>query len=186
MARKIAIFSDRDGVINKEVGNLHKIEDIEILPGVIEAIKIFNKMNFPFIVITNQPVVARGLISEKGVKKINSGISAFVKKNGARIDRFYFCPHHPQANLDKYRIICNCRKPAVGLFEKAASDYKINIRRSYVIGDSFRDIIAGKTLKCTTIFVNSGSGDLRGEKPDFIFDNLYQAALFIKKREGFK
>lgn len=183
MSKRFAVFLDRDGVINYEVDNLHKISDLKILPRAPQALKLLNKFKIPVIVITNQPVVARGWLTEQGVEKIHYEIERRLAKDGAKIDKFYFCPHHPEADLPKYRVICNCRKPATGLFEKAAEEFGIDLKKSYVIGDSFRDIEAGKKLGATTILVKSGSGDLRESVPDYSVKDLFEAVKLILKKE---
>lgn len=177
--KQLAAFLDRDGVICCEVGNLYKIEDIKILPRVSKAINLLNTNKILVIVVTNQPVVARGLITEKGVEKINRKIEELLPKNGAKITKFYFCPHHPEANLPKYRVICNCRKPNTGLFNKAAREFNLDIKRSFVIGDSFRDIEAAKNLNCKSIAVETGSSDFRNSKPNYQVKDLYEAAKLI-------
>jgi len=184
--KKFAVFCDRDGVINKEVNYLHKLEDLKILPKVSEAIKLLNQHKIPIIVITNQPAVAKGLINEKGIKGIHQEIQQFLAPQGAKIDYFLFCPHHPNANLRKYRVECDCRKPKVGLFKKAAQDYDINLKNSYIIGDTYRDIEAGKNLGCKTIAVESGHSDFRDSKPDFLVKDLFEAVKLILKREGLR
>jgi len=182
--KRFAVFADRDGVINKEVGNLWRIEDLEIIPKVSQAIKILNEYDIPFIVITNQPVVARGWITENGVREINNKIQDILRGEGAQISDFYFCPHHPNANLKKYRVSCNCRKPEIGLFREAANKYHIDLKKSYVIGDSFRDIEAGKRLGATTIAVQTGTSDFRDSTPNYNMADLYEAVKFILKKEG--
>ena len=182
--KPVAVFLDRDGVINTEVDNLRKLEDLKILPKVPQALKLLNQFGIPAIVITNQPVVARGWLTQKGVREIHQKIAEILGKSGAKISDFYFCPHHPEANLKRYRIVCDCRKPEVGLFKKAAKKYKVDLKKSYIIGDSFRDIEAGKKLGATTIFVKTGTGDLRDSKPGHALKDLYDAVRFILKKEG--
>lgn len=182
--KRFAVFSDRDGVINEEVDNLHWLDDLKILPKVPQAVKLLNQKNVPLIVVTNQPVVARGWLTEDQVREIHTEIEKELEKEGAKISNFYFCPHHPEANLEEYRIECECRKPEVGLFKKAAKDHNIDLKKSYVVGDTFRDIESGEKIGATTIFVKSGAGDLRGSQPDYSFKDLHEAVKFILKREG--
>ena len=177
--KQLAFFIDRDGVINYDPGNFHKIEELRILPRVAKAIKLLNQHKIPAIVITNQPVVARGWITEAGVKKINIKIKNILRHKGARIDQFYFCPHHPNADLPKYRVVCNCRKPATELFEKAAEEFNIDTKKSYVIGDSFREIEAANNLGCKSIGVECGRSDFRDCQPDYIVKDLYSAVKLI-------
>lgn len=186
MGKKFAVFIDRDGTINLDVDNLSKIENLIIFPKVPEAIALLNKFHIPAIVITNQPVIARGLLDEKGIEEINNEINRRIGKVGARIDRFYFCPHHPRANLKKYRVICDCRKPGIGMYKQAAQDYNIDVTKSYCIGDSFRDIQAGKTIGATTIGVASGQTDFRNSKPDYKVPDLNEAVKLLLKKENLK
>ncbi len=177
--KKMAVFVDRDGVINFDPGNFHKIEELKILPRVTQAINILNKYKIPIIVVTNQPVVARGWITESGVEEINNKISSILAKDDAKITKFYYCPHHPNANLPKYRVICKCRKPATGLFEKAAEEFNIDTKKSYIIGDSFREIEAAKNLKCKSIAVECGRSEFRDSKPEYKVKDLYAAVKLI-------
>lgn len=183
MRKKLATFIDRDGTINLDVNNLSKIEDLTILPNVTEAIALLNKYRIPAIVITNQPVIARGLLTEEGVKKIHKEINSRLGKMGAKIDDFYFCPHHPSANIEKYRIDCICRKPGTALYKQAAKDFGVDLKKSYVIGDSFRDIDAGKTLGSATIAVSSNQKGSQNLNSDYSVKDLYQAVELILEKE---
>lgn len=183
MRKKFAVFIDRDGTINLDVDNLSKIEYLTILPNVSKAITLLNKFHIPAIVITNQPVVARGLLTEEGVEKIHSEIKKRLEKNGANIEGFYFCPHHPNADIKKYGITCICRKPGVGMYKQAAKDFGVDLKKSYVIGDSFRDIDAGKTLGSTTISVSSNQKRSQNLNSDYSVKDLYQAVELILEKE---
>lgn len=186
MGIRFAAFIDRDGTINLDVDNLSKIKDLTIFPKVPQAIALLNKFKIPVIVITNQPVVARGLLTEEGVKKVHKEINNRLRRDGAKIDGFYYCPHHPQANLEKYRITCLCRKPGIAMYQQAAGNFKIDLTKSYVIGDSFRDIKAGKTLNATTIAITSGQKNFQNSKPDYQVQDLYAAVKLILRREKLK
>lgn len=183
MGKKIAAFIDRDGTINFEVNNLHKIKDLKIIPKSAKAIALLNKYKIPALVITNQPVVARGLLTEEGVKKIHKEISSRLEKMGAKIDGFYFCPHHPNANIEKYRITCICRKPGTAMYKQAAKDFEVDLKRSYVLGDSFRDIDAGKTLGAATISISSNQKGRHNLNSDYSVKDLFQAVELILKKE---
>jgi len=177
--KRFAVFIDRDGVINYDPGNFHKIEELRIFPRVGEAIKLLNKKKIPAIVVTNQSVVARDWITEGRVKKINNKIQGILAKGSAKITRFYYCPHHPNANLANYRVVCDCRKPATGLFEKAAKEFNIDIKNSYVVGDSFREIEAARNLGCKSIAVECGRSEFRDSRPDYKVKDLYAAVKLI-------
>lgn len=185
MPKQPAVFIDRDGVINHDPGHLHKITQLQIFPGVPEAISLLNGRKILAIVVTNQSAVARGLITEDGVKKIHKEIENILFQGNARIDRFYYCPHHPDAELPEYRVDCNCRKPATGMFEQAAEEFGIDLEKSYVIGDSFREIEAARSLGCTSIAVECGSSDFGDSTPDYKVGNLYEAVeLIVGKLHG--
>ncbi len=184
--KRKAIFIDRDGVINKEVSLLHKIEDFELLPGVARAIKKINDSEFLAIVITNQPVVARGLSTIEELEEIHKKMESLLGKERAKLDAIYYCPHHPDKGFPgenpKYKIECNCRKPKIGLVKRAEKDFNIDLKSSYFIGDSFRDILCGKNAGLNTIGVGAKNNCRENEiKPDYFFDDLYQAVKFIIK-----
>jgi len=185
--KRKTIFMDRDGVINKKIGLLYKIEDFELLPNASKAIKKINDSEFLAIVITNQPVVARSLCSIEELEMIHKKMETLLGKEGAKLDAIYYCPHHPDKGFPeenpKYKIECDCRKPKTGLIEKAEKDFNIDFKDSYFIGDSFRDILCGKNAGLTTIGVRTGDGCKdRKVKPDYLFDDLYGAVNFITKK----
>lgn len=142
-----AIFLDRDGTINKTAGFINKPEQFELIPGVTEAIKSINKSGFLAIVITNQPVIARGECSFEELQAIHNKMETELGKEGAFIDGIYVCPHHTDKGYagerPDYKFDCNCRKPKAGLLLQAAKDFNIDLLQSYMIGDSQRDVEAG-------------------------------------------
>lgn len=195
--KKKAIFLDRDGVIiqllqsNESYGLVYKKEDLIFLPNVKEALQDLKKKGYLLIVFTNQPAVARGLISYEGVEENHSIIN---KKLNRLIDKFYFCPHHPEMHSDvpqhavKYRISCDCRKPAPGMLIKAAEEFNIDFEKSWVIGDSITDIAAGDSVKCRTILIKSKSNERinisavslnKNVKPHKFAESLSDAVKFI-------
>lgn len=182
MKRK-AVFLDRDGTINVEVDNMRGVEQLRILPYVSDAIKKLNKLGFLVIVVTNQPVIARGWASEKEVEKIHEVLLKRLGKRGAKLDAIYYCPHHPDANLKKYRLRCRCRKPNIGMLVKAIKQYNISKKGSWMIGDNTRDILTGRKAGLKTILVKTGYAGKDGRydvKPDFIAKNLSAAVKIIK------
>jgi D,D-heptose 1,7-bisphosphate phosphatase len=142
-----AIFLDRDGTINKFVGFLTKPEEFELISGVAEAIGRINRSGYLAIVVSNQPVIARGDCTFKELQTIHDKMETELGKEGAFIDAIYFCPHHPDKGFEgerlEYKIDCNCRKPKPGMLLQAAKDWNINLSESYMIGDSDRDYQAG-------------------------------------------
>ena len=143
-----AIFLDRDGTINKYVGFLLNIDDFELIDGVSEAIKLINQSGYLAIVVTNQPVIARGEVSWDELHEIHRKMETLLGKDGAYIDGMYICPHHPDKGFEgerpEYKIDCDCRKPKPGLLLQAAKDFNIDLAESYMIGDDYRDIKAGE------------------------------------------
>ena len=154
-----AIFLDRDGTLNKYLGFLRKIEDFELIPGVTEAIKKINASGYLAIVVTNQPVIARGEVSVDELDMIHNKMETLLGAEGAYIDGLYFCPHHPHKGFVgeriEYKIECECRKPKPGMILKAAEDFNINLANSWMIGDGVNDIKAGATAGCNTALIGS-------------------------------
>lgn len=179
-----AVFLDRDGVINREVDVLRSVKQLKLLPGAARAVEKINKSGFLAVIITNQPVIARGWLTEKEVDAIHAVLIKRLGTKNAKIDGIYYCPHHPNANLKKYRLKCSCRKPGTGLIKKAAKELNINLKKSFMVGDRTPDILAGKRAGLTTILVKTGYAGKDGKHkvaPDFTADNLMGAANIIKK-----
>lgn len=154
-----AIFLDRDGTINKYVGFLTDINDFELLPGAAEAIQAINESGYLVIVITNQPVVARGEVTFDQLQEIHHKMETLLGQKGAYLDGIYFCPHHPdrgfEGEIPELKIDCECRKPKPGLILKAADDFNIDLEQSWMVGDGKNDILAGKNAGCRTALVGS-------------------------------
>ena len=159
--KRKALFLDRDGTINRNVGFLRKIEDFEPLPGVGEAIRNINASGYLAIVATNQPVLARGELSFEGLRQIHDKMETLLGYEGAFLDGVYFCPHHPrkgyQGEVPALKIDCDCRKPKPGMLLKAAEDFHIDLTRSWMIGDSENDVKAGKAAGCRTALIGAGN-----------------------------
>ena len=169
-----AVFIDRDGTINKYVGFLTDIEDFELIDGVTDAIKKINSSGYLAIVVTNQPVVARGEVSFSELDQIHNKMETLLGKEGAYLDAIYYCPHHPhkgyEGEVEELKIDCECRKPKPGMLLKAAGDFNIDLTRSWMIGDGENDIKAGNTAGCRTILIgDSNFGQ------DISAQNLYDA-----------
>src|SRR5258706_11955307 len=152
-----AVFLERDGVLIEDVGLLISPEQICILPGVPAALALLRAAGYKLIVVSNQTVVARGLASEKQVQEINDFLAAKLQEAGApALDAWFFCPHHPNATLPQYRTNCECRKPKSGMLFQAIAKHDLDLSRSFMIGDSITDIIAGFRADCRTILVQTG------------------------------
>ena len=150
-----SIFLDRDGTINKYVGFLTDINQFELIDGVSEAIKKINNSGYLAIVVTNQPVIARGEVSIEELNEIHNKLETLLGRDGAYIDGLYYCPHHPHKGYEgeriEYKIDCDCRKPKPGMLLKAQIDFNIDLTKSWMIGDGDNDVIAGKNAGCKTI-----------------------------------
>ena len=181
-----AVFLDRDGVINKEIDLLYKPEQLKLIFGVKEAIKQLNSSDYLVVIATNQPVVARGLCTEEDIREIHKKLETLLGRQGAYIDRIYYCPHHPDKGYPrenkKYKIKCNCRKPKIGLILQAEKDLNISKENSFMIGDTTTDIQTGKNYRIRTILVKTGYKGLDKKfsvKPDYIFQDLKEAVNFL-------
>ena len=156
--KQSAIFLDRDGTINKYVGFLKNIDDFELLPGVADAIKKINASGYLVIVVTNQPVIARGEVSFKQLQEIHNKMETLLGQEGAYIDGIYFCPHHPhkgyEGEIPELKFDCECRKPKPGMLIQAAEDFNIDLNRSWMVGDGENDIKAGTAAGCRTALIN--------------------------------
>lgn len=152
-----AIFLDRDGTINKYVGFLRNIDEFELIDGVSKTIKELNDKGYLVIVITNQPVIARGEVTVEELNTMHNKMETLLGKEGAYVDAIYYCPHHPhkgyEGEIKELKIDCDCRKPKPGLILKAAKDFNIDLEKSWMIGDSDIDILAGKNAGCKTALI---------------------------------
>lgn len=152
-----AVFLDRDGVLVRDVHLLVSPENIEILPGVPDALAQLHQAGFKLLVVSNQPVVARGSLDEAGVRQLQTLIEERIRlAGGPALDGFYFCPHHPKATVPAYRVICDCRKPRPLLLQQAARDHQVALTSSFMVGDRITDVIAGATAGCQTVQVETG------------------------------
>jgi D-glycero-D-manno-heptose 1,7-bisphosphate phosphatase len=152
-----AIFLDCDGVLIEDVHLLTNANDIRILEGVPQALMRLHEAGFRLIVISNQTVVARGLATEQDVYTIHAEMERLLEQaGGPRLDGFYFCPHHPNATLLAYRVVCECRKPRPGLLLRTAHEHNLDLIASFVVGDRITDIVAGVRAGCQTILVQTG------------------------------
>ncbi len=184
--RQKAIFLDRDGVINKEVSYLCRPDQLELLKDSARAVKKINDSDYLAIVATNQSAVARGLCSEEDIAEVNKKLDVLLGEKNAFLDRIYYCPHHPDKGFEgenkPYKMECECRKPQTGMLRQARSDFNIDEKESFLIGDTTSDIMTGVNAGIKTILVRTGyAGKDRKYDccPDFIFENLREAVDFI-------
>lgn len=183
---KIAVFLDRDGVIVEDIGD-SKNQKIKILPKVIDGSRLLKKHSLILIEVTNQPGIAKGLLTERDVEMTHQRLNNRLKEKGCPIDAFYYCPHHPtKGTIKKYTRACKCRKPEIGLLTRAAKDFKLNLKECFMIGDFTWDIRAGKKAGCTTMLVKNKQRTqeeineiIKESKPDFYCQDFYQAAKTV-------
>ena len=156
-----AVFLDRDGTINKYVGFLRNIDEFELIDGVANAIKKINASGYLAIVVTNQPVIARGEVSFEELEGIHNKMETLLGKEGAYLDAIYFCPHHPHKGYEgerpELKFDCDCRKPKPGMLLNAARDFNIDLSQPWMIGDGENDIKAGQNAGCQTALIGSES-----------------------------
>ena len=156
MKLKKAVFLDRDGTINEESEYLYRIEDCRFLPGVREAVKRLNSAGYLVVVVTNQSGIARGYYSESDLEKLHQYMEKEFAVSGARIDGWYYCPHHP--NFPAEKAACDCRKPLPGMLQAASGELGIDLSSSWMIGDKSVDAEAGIAAGCRSILVRTGYG----------------------------
>ncbi len=161
---KKAVFLDRDGTINVERDYLFRREDFEFISGVPQAIKKINDAGFLVVVVTNQSGVARGYYSEADVKLLHDFVEQQLASQGAHVDAFYYCPHHPDKGHAPYRKACSCRKGEPGMLLDAARDLNIDLTQSFIVGDKLADVEAGLAVESTPVLVLTGHGEREKEK----------------------
>ncbi len=183
---KGAVFLDRDGTIIREVDYLSRLQDVELLPQAGEAIARLNRRQIPVILVSNQSGVARGKFSESFVAETHHYLQEILAREGAHLDDFFFCPHHPEAGMAPYKKVCDCRKPAPGLLHEAAERYQLDLTKSYVIGDKLIDVELALRVGGKGILVETGYGKNEKEKigegeiiPNFIAADLDNAVSWI-------
>ena len=172
MSRQKAIFLDRDGTINKYVGFLRDIRDFELLPSIPEAIRKINASGYLCIVVTNQPVIARGEVTREELEEIHDKMETLLGLEGAYVDGIYYCPHHPhrgyEGEIPELKVDCTCRKPKPGMLLQAAKDFNIDLSQSYMVGDGENDVKAGLAAGCKSIMI-------RNEDTEYQDDHFGQA-----------
>lgn len=180
-----AIFLDRDGTLNVDVGYLHALEDLELFPWTIDALRILQRAGYLLVVISNQSGIALGFIDDGFVERAHEEIQDKLRRVGLRLDGFYYCPHHPSAVREHLRHDCECRKPRPGMIHQAARDLDIDLQRSWTIGDKWLDVQVGHAAGTRSILVRTGWGrHAEGRRPsgqrvEAVCDNLMHAVTTI-------
>ena len=187
-----AVFLDRDGTINEQMGYVNHLSRFLLLPGAAEAIRLLNEQQVPVVVVTNQSGLARGYFPQVLLDEVHAMMTRLLAQQRARLDGLYVCPHHPEAKEEKYRKNCNCRKPGTGLLEQAAAELNLDLSRSYLVGDRWSDITCAARAGCTPVLVLTGygRGDLQyigpGQElqPAHVAETLLDAVRWILPRIG--
>ena len=162
MIQQPAVFLDRDGTINEQMGYINHISRFILLPGAAQAIRTLNEQNIPVVVVTNQSGLARGYFPPSLLDEVHAKMERELAAEGAHIDGLYICPHHPEAKEEQFRKDCNCRKPKTGLLEQAAAELNLDLGRSFMVGDRWSDLKCGARVGATSILVLTGYG--RGDQ----------------------
>jgi len=193
-----AVFLDRDGVINELVYYQERgiidspftVEHFRLLPGVGKAIKKLREMGYKIVLVSNQPGIAKGHMSEETLDKIRQKMKEELAKDEAFLDGEYYCFHHPEAKVKRLKANCECRKPKPGLLLQAAQDMDIDLSQSWMIGDGLTDVKAGKGAGCRTILLGRMKCELcrlmdeEEARPDIVISSLMEAAEYILKQGG--
>lgn len=169
-----AVFLNRDGLICRDVHYMRSPEQLELLPGAAEGIKLLNELGLKVIVATNQSGIARGYFTEADLERIHRRMLDELGRRGAKIDAIYYCPHHPDEN-------CACRKPRIGMLERAAKDFGLDFSDCFIIGDKGLDVEAGRNAGCTSVLV-PGPETEEGVEADYKAADLIEAAELIAKK----
>lgn len=187
-----AVFLDRDGTLNVDKGYIHEIDEFEWLPGVLEALKLFRGNGYMLLIVTNQSGIARGYYSEADFQELNRWMLEYLEQRGIHIEKVYYCPHHPEASVTEYRQRCSCRKPQVGLFERAMREFNIDVDHSYVIGDKLRDCALCNKYACRGYLIGNQEPQTvidsvkagKYERIGYCQDLLACAEIICQDREG--
>lgn len=182
-APRAGCLLDRDGVIVDEVEYLSRVDELRLIPGSAAAIVRLNRARIPVVVVTNQSAVARGMLTEQGLAEIHAALDRMLAAEGAHIDRYEYCPHHPIEGVGAHAIECDCRKPAPGMLLRAAAALDLDLGRSMLVGDKLSDVAAGAAVGCRTCLVRTGHGASLDDEsvrdarpaPDLVVDDLAAA-----------
>jgi D-glycero-D-manno-heptose 1,7-bisphosphate phosphatase len=184
-AEGAAIFLDRDGTIIREVDYLCAVEQVEVLPGVTQALRLLRERGFKLVMVTNQSVIARGGLSEAGLSEIHAALSARLSADGASLDAIYYCPHHPTEGIGEFLVSCDCRKPNTGMIDRAAHDLDLDPGRSYVVGDQMTDVELARKVGAGAILIGRDGAAVEAAAALNVpvVDDLLQAARWIIEGE---
>ena len=173
------MFLDRDGTLIRDVGYLRRIDELEILPKVPEALQLLREQGFKLVVVTNQSAIARGWLSEAALAEIHAALGAKLARSGARLDAIYYCPHHPVEGEGAYRRQCTCRKPDSGMIERAAAELGVDPSASYVIGDQKTDVELAQRIGATAVLIRRPGLPTNEARATVTAVDLWEAAGWI-------
>jgi D-glycero-D-manno-heptose 1,7-bisphosphate phosphatase len=186
-----AVFLDRDGTILDELGYLTPSSTIVIYPWSADSIRLLKRAGYMVVMITNQGGIGLGLYDHAFVEKTHDDLTRRFAEAGAEIDAWYYCPHHPEAVVEDYRVVCGCRKPATGMLDAAARDLEIDLARSWVVGDQWRDVQLAHAAGCRSVLLRTGHGAQQEAEwphdvapPTATSDNLIAAVSVILERDA--
>ena len=180
-----AVFLDRDGTLIEERGYLDRLDLLTVFPWTPDALRLLNRAGFATVVVTNQSAIGRGIVDEPFLASVHDALDAQLAMGNAKIDRYYFCPHHPEAALEAYRHACRCRKPGPGMIEQACRELNIDPKRSVMVGDRWLDVATGQAAGTQTVLVRTGHGAHEeahapeDARADAILNNLMEAVGWI-------
>jgi len=177
----MAVFLDRDGTLIRDVHYLHKIEQVTVLPGVAQALRLLRGAGLRLVMITNQSAVARGYLSEASLQEIHKELTKRLESAGARLDAVYYCPHHPTEGMGDYRTVCDCRKPKTGMIKRATAELGLDPKSSFMVGDQIIDMELAAAVGARGVLLDpTGDGSYPITAGDFpIVADLAQAAQWI-------
>jgi len=183
-----AVFLDRDGTLIHERGYLERMEQLELFPWTSDGLRLLRRAGFATVVITNQSAIGRGIIDEPFLHEVHRELDARLVASGAAVDAYYFCPHHVDASIERYRMTCRCRKPGGELIERACRDLDLDATQSFMVGDRWSDVGCGNAAGARSILVRSGAPETaappEGVRPDAILNNLMEAVGWILRNSS--
>jgi D-glycero-D-manno-heptose 1,7-bisphosphate phosphatase len=187
VTRHPAVFLDRDGTMIEDVGYLDRIDRLNLFPYTVDAVRLLNRAGFKVVVVTSQNGIAKGVLTEEFLGQAHAHLSTLLEAGGAKVEGYYYCPHSPHAPVERYRTDCDCRKPKPGMILAAARDHGLELAKSFVVGDRWRDIQMGVAAGTEAILVETGYGRSEaGRAPEGlgavpVVANLIEATSFILK-----
>ena len=185
-----AVFLDRDGTLIEDRGFVDRLDLISVFPWTADALRLLKRAGFVTVVVTNQSAIGRGIIDETFLGEVHRELDSRLAPAGAAPDAYYYCPHHPDAAVGRFKMACRCRKPGPGMIEQAAADLHLDPARSFMVGDRWIDMAAGHAAGVTALLVRTGHGAHEadaapaGAHADAILNNLMEAAGWILRNSS--